>query len=651
MSIHQSDNLDMLFGAESPLAEVLPGFRPRDGQSRMAQAIAAAIEAGENLVVEAGTGTGKTLAYLIPVLASGRQAIISTGTKTLQDQLYHRDLPMVAAALGMPARTVQLKGRGNYLCLHRLRATVSDPELDSTLRREVQLLEKWSLSTRSGDIVEVDAVPETSRIWPRVTSTNDNCLGAKCELYDSCHVVTARQAAMAADIVVVNHHLLLADLVLKDEGFGELLPGCEAVIIDEAHQFPEVAQAFFNISLSSRSLFDLANDLRNEIVAVMPGETAAQKYSDELIRCVRDSRLALGRRESNLMWDEIGSEFFMSLDDVVAALDDINDWIRGQDEELAGLRRCAERACAAIDSIEKINNADDTGGLRWAGVSRLGFVLNYTPVEIADSLHKLLDAQNCSWIFTSATLAVGQSFAHFVARVGLEDPRSELINSPFDYEQAGLLYLPQNMPEPASEQFGARMLEELGPLLNASGGRAFLLFTSHRALQAAAAALQDDPAFDFPLLVQGSAPRSKLLEQFTELEGPVLLGTASFWEGVDMRGDQLVLVVIDRLPFASPGDPMLKARLEAIKQQGGQPFSDYQLPQAVLALKQGVGRLIRDFTDYGVVVICDPRLTSKGYGRSFLRSLPPFPVSRNQYDVLEFFAEHKLEATGTEESL
>ncbi|MCP3999713.1 MAG: ATP-dependent DNA helicase [Gammaproteobacteria bacterium] len=644
-----------LFGAASPLSACLDGFAPRPGQAAMAEAIAQVMDEGANLVVEAGTGTGKTLAYLIPALLSGRRVILSTGTKTLQDQLFHRDLPMVTAAIGRPARTVQLKGRSNYLCLHRLRAVYEQPQAHHQLARELKELHNWSLATRTGDIVEVDGIQEDSPVWPQVTSTLENCLGNQCELYDSCHVVIARQAALAADIVVVNHHLLLADLVLKDEGFGELLPGCEAVIIDEAHQFPDIAQGFFNVSLGSRRLFDLASDLRSEALHAMPGDTLPARLADALVKAVRDVRLSLrsenqgsesiGSGGNNLMWDRIDAGFFRRLDECIEALDDIISWLQSVDESLKGLQRCRERACAAVDSIELITTADETAGLRWVGLTRLGFVLNYTPMEVADNLRKLLDAQACSWIFTSATLTVADDFSHFLMRMGLEDPRTLMIPSPFDFSSCGLLYLPQGLPEPADHSYTVQMLDELLPLLDASEGRAFILFTSHRALREAAGLLRQRDDFRYPLLVQGEAARSKLLEQFAERENPVLLGTSSFWEGVDMRGDRLVLVVIDKLPFASPGDPMLKAKLEAITRRGGKAFNEYQLPQAVLGLKQGVGRLIRDHSDYGVVVICDPRMTSKGYGKRFLASLPSFPVTQDAEQVMCFFDEYSANSS------
>ena len=505
----------------------------------------------------------------------------------------------------------------------------------------LQEIESWSVATRSGDIVEVDGIPEDSNIWTKATSTQENCLGNQCEFFDRCHVVAARQAALAADVVVVNHHLLLADMVLKDEGFGELLPGCDAVIIDEAHQFPDIAQGFFNVNISSRRLLDLAGDLRAEGLVNMPAAPEPGKLADRLIKSLRDLRLVLPAEGSNLMWDAAGRSLSQKLDIVIECLDSMIVWLDGCDESLQSLQRCRERACAAVDTIERISGADESAGLRWLGLTRLGFTLNYTPVEIAEGLQKLLAAQSCAWVFTSATLAVGDSFGHFVMRMGLEEPRTLLISSPFDYAAAGLMYLPEGMPDPAAADFTQAVINVLLPLINASRGRAFLLFTSHRALREAAAILRDNDELDYPLLVQGEAPRSKLLEQFAALDKPLLLGTASFWEGVDMRGDTLVLVAIDKLPFASPGDPMLKARLEAISQNGGKPFFDYQLPQAVLGLKQGVGRLIRDTEDNGVVVICDPRLSSKSYGRQFLKSLPPFPVTSDLDRTIAFLADRQ----------
>jgi ATP-dependent DNA helicase DinG len=630
-----------LFEADSPLARFLSGFSPREGQAAMAGAVAGAIANGENLVVEAGTGTGKTLAYLIPALLSGGRVILSTGTKTLQDQLFHRDLPVVTEALGRPSRIVQLKGRSNYLCLHRLQA-FEQGGADKKLTRELNEIRRWSLATRSGDIAETENIAEDSALWPRVTSTQENCLGNKCEFFDRCHVVAARQAAMAADIVVVNHHLLLADMVLKDEGFGELLPGCDAVIIDEAHQFPEIAQGFFNVNLNSLSLLDLAEDLRAEMRAFAPAEVAPGPLADALVKAVWDLRLTLPADATVLEWEAAGESFSRQIDALVILLDDTIALVDGLNgTETAGLIRCRERACAAIEKIENISGADETAGLRWLGLSRRGVTLNYTPIDIASGLRKLFTAQGCAWIFTSATLAIGDDFEHFERRMGLVEPARLVIASPFNYADAGLLYLPTVLPDPASPGYTAALLTELRPLIDASQGRAFLLFTSHRALREAADILRADESFQYPLLVQGEAPRSKLLEHFTQVDMPVLLGTASFWEGVDIRGDGLVLVAIDKLPFASPGDPMLRTTLEAIAKNGGKPFMDYQLPQAILTLKQGVGRLIRDSHDFGVVVIGDPRIATKSYGRRFLGSLPPFGQTTDRQRAIDFLHERQ----------
>ncbi len=629
-----SNDIPGYFSADSPLASVISGFRPRQGQAEMAQAVDSAIRDSENLVVEAGTGTGKTLAYLLPALLSGRRIIVSTGTKTLQDQLFHRDLPALSGAIGRPAETVLLKGRANYLCLHRLEMARFEPGPDAAF---LAVIQKWRQRTRSGDIVEVEGVPEDSPVWGRVTSTTENCLGAQCDFYSSCHVVKARQAAMEADIVVVNHHLLLADLVLKEEGFGELLPGSEAVIVDEAHQFPDTAQAFFNQSLSSRILQSLADDLRQEALKAMPPARDAGKLADYLLKAVADTRLVMPREQGNKPWDELAAKLDAQLSELVLVLDDVIDWLERQDESLLPLRRCLERARAASQSLEQISGGDETSGLRWVGMTRHGFSLNYTPVEVAASLQPLLEGQGCAWVFTSATIAVGNDFTHFCASTGLQDPVTLSIPSPFDYPNNALLLVPDSLPAQDAPTYTGAIIELLLPLLYQSGGRAFLLFTSHRALREAAEHLRT-AGVDFPLLVQGEAPRSRLLEQFASLPNPVLLGAASFWEGVDIRGDDLVLVAIDKLPFASPGDPFLKARLEAVRRRGGNPFTEFQLPQAILGLKQGVGRLIRDFNDRGVVVVCDPRLYSKGYGRSFLKSMPPFTLTRDVGRAVEFLS-------------
>ena len=658
MLTNADSNLAALFGVQGPLADCLTGFRPRPEQLAMAQDVAAALTEGHHLVIEAGTGTGKTLAYLLPALDSGMRVIISTGTKTLQDQLFHRDLPMIGKAIGRPVDAQLLKGRANYLCVYRLQQLADSPDEvpSSGSAADVRSLRQWAERTVTGDIAELTELAEDSPLWPRVTSTVDNCLGSRCPVFDDCHVVAARHAAREAEMVVVNHHLLMADLAMKEEGFGQLLPGADAIIVDEAHHFPDVAQSFFTIGLGSGQLLDLAADTRAEAVRASVFDDSLQRSVDELRKAAADARLALKDGSSNVPWDEAGATFSAAFDTLGSSLDGLVEALTVFDDARPGLQRCRQRAVAMFAAYEAIAGSHDDQALRWIRLARRTFTANATPLETAEELRALLESCPSAWIFTSATLAVRDDFKHFVSRLGLVDVRTRQIPSPFAFAEIARLYLPhgnregsrggnqegepQGMPQPNDPKFTDRVVAEMRDAAIASDGRAFLLFTSHRALRRAAELLRDDPAFGYPLLVQGTEPRSRLLEQFAQQPNSVLLGTATFWEGIDIRGHDLVLVAIDKLPFASPGDPLLAARLEAIRSQGGNPFRDYQLPQAVLSLKQGVGRLIRDYDDFGVVMICDPRLTQKSYGRVFLASLPPMPVVRDLDSVRAFYAEH-----------
>lgn len=633
--------LDALFGAGGPLAGCLENFAPRPEQLAMAQAVATAIRASRHLVVEAGTGTGKTLAYLVPLLLAGERSVVSTGTRTLQDQLYHRDLPMLGKALGRPARVRLLKGRANYLCHYRCNQLLADDGSAQLSASALGRLRAWSQQTRSGDTAEVAGIPEDSPLWPKVTSTADNCLGSRCAFLSECHVARARQAAREADIVVVNHHLLMADLTMKDEGFGQLLPGADAVVVDEAHHFPDVAQGFLNLSLSAGQLLELGADVRAEALTGGAWTAELDAVVDRLVSVTRAARAELGDALRELEWEAAGREF---QDDVQTLADEL-DLLTGELEPLAdgniGLARCRERASALALTARGLLDASAQDYVRWVRVTGRGFGLNATPLDASGQIQALLDSQASTWIFTSATLAVGEDFSHFTQRLGLTGVATRQVPSPFDFGRISRLYLPGGLAEPAEPGYTDQVIQAVLPVLAASRGRAFLLFTSHRALRRAAELMRNEPDFDYPLLVQGEAPRSRLLDEFSRLDHAVLLGTATFWEGVDIRGHGLVLVMIDRLPFASPGDPLLAARLQAIRNAGGNPFRDYQLPQAVLSLKQGVGRLIRDYDDYGVVMICDPRIQTKSYGRVFLRSLPAMPVVRDFAAVREFFCDQE----------
>jgi len=604
----------------------------------MAEATADTLAANAILIVEAGTGTGKTFAYLMPALQSGKKIIISTGTRHLQDQLFAKDLPVVRAALQAPVRSALLKGRANYLCWHRLGIAAGEGRrLSGRQLHELEDIRAWSARTASGDIAELGSVPEDSAIWPRVTSTVENCLGQECEYFQDCFVVKARRQALEADIVVINHHLLFADMVLKEEGFGELLPGADAFIIDEAHQLPEVASVFFGTTLGSQQLRDLVRDTRLEHVREAGDMQDLPEAADRLETVTHQLRLVLGQ-DRRAAWSEVSADPALQevLQQLSACLQQLTDWLVVAAERGKGLESCRARAVLLKDRLSLLMKHASGEYIHWFETFRTSFRLNLTPLDVAPVFRNCLDNLSSAWVFTSATLAVGDSFEHFAGQLGLEDARQLKLDSPFDYRSNALLYLPGNMPEPNDRFYVDAVVACTRDVLQASAGRAFVLFTSHSALQAAAAQLAD--TLDYPLLVQGTAPRRELLERFRELGNAVLLGTGSFWEGVDVRGEALSCVIIDKLPFSSPGDPILQARIEALRQQGVNPFMAYQLPQAVINLKQGVGRLIRDRHDRGVLVLCDPRLRSKSYGRVFLKSLPQMPSTADSQQVHAFFA-------------
>ncbi|HEX3848995.1 MAG TPA: ATP-dependent DNA helicase [Steroidobacteraceae bacterium] len=630
-----------VFKSEGPLGRVLPGYAYRPEQAAMAAAVGAALARLEPLIVEAGTGTGKTFAYLVPALTSGRSVIISTGTRTLQDQLFHRDIPLLARALGLPVKIALLKGRANYLCRHRLELATQQGSLlggERGVARALGRMSHWAATTKTGDLSELTDLPEQSPVWPQVTSTRENCLGQECPQFAKCHVVEARRKAQAADLIVVNHHLLLADLALKDEGFGDLLPGAEAVILDEAHQIPDVAAQFFGHTWSVRQaqllLRDIAAELTQAGMRAADLQSTLEVLGDRLEGLRRMLRGA-GRYE----WSTLSDAFLDELSDVETALSLSASGLEALGGG-AGVANCGRRAAGLASALAAFRELSEDSGLRWVEANAGGLLLQYTPFEIAERLRAYVEARPCAWVFTSATLAIGEDFSHFSARIGLPDARTLRIGSPFDYRDQARIFLPPRMPDPQSPDHGARFIEACAPLLAAIGGRAFLLYTSYRGLAEGVRALKARfPEPPFPVLVQGEAPREALLTRFRALGNAVLLGTGSFWEGVDLKGEALCIVAIDKLPFASPDDPVLKARLEGIRKRGGNPFFEYQLPQAVLALKQGVGRLIRDFDDFGVIVIGDPRLRTKTYGRVFLEALPPSPVVADGELAAGFLAE------------
>ena len=625
------------------LAGAIPAFAPRPGQQRLAEAVATAFESRASLLAEAGTGTGKTYAYLVPALLSGMKTIVSTGTRALQDQLYHRDLPRVRDALGVGLKTALLKGRANYLCLYRMEQAKGEAGFgDREQVSQFQRIVAWSGRTRMGDMAELEGLPEDSPLLPMVTSTTDNCLGSECPFWNECFVVQARQRAQAADLVVVNHHLLLADLALKQEGFGEILPGAQAFVVDEAHQLPELAAQFFGEGLGARPLVELARDTMRECKDVAGAMATVQPHAQRLEHATRALRAAMdalpvrATRERAMDSDAVADAF----DALELSLTGLADAVAPLRETSPGFDACHARAIEMAGRLarwsEQQGQDQDVGDVLWYELTARGFRLQRTPLDVSGPLREHREKSRAAWVFTSATLAVAGGFDHIATRLGLDDPEIVLEPSPFDWNTQALCYMPPGLPEPMSRGYTTALVDAVRPVLEASGGRAFLLFASHRALREAAAALRGAP---WPLFVQGEMPRAQLLQRFRESGNGVLLGAASFREGVDVAGDALSVVVIDKLPFAAPDDPVFEARLQAVRRAGGNPFRDEQLPQAVIALKQGVGRLIRTETDRGVLVLCDPRLSGKSYGRVFLESLPPFPSTRDVADVDDFFAE------------
>lgn len=619
-------------------------FRARPFQLEMAQAVAEAIATQGRLVAEAGTGTGKTVAYLVPALLSGGKVIVSTGTKTLQDQLFDRDIPTVRAALNVPVTVAVLKGRANYVCHYHLERALADGRLPS--REEVRHLgeiERFARTTATGDKADCARVPESSGAWVLATSTRENCLGSQCPHYDRCFVMEARKKALAADVVVVNHHLFFADLALRDEGVAELLPACNTVIFDEAHQLPETATLFFSESVSTTQLTGLARDARHEGVASAKDYEPLPEAAQGLDKAARDLRLAF-RQESGrfpMQVLENNNEFEPALEAVMQALDRLSEVLKAQAERSEGLKRCWQRSLTLAEDIERWRGRAGEARVKWVELFSHTLHLNATPLSIAEIFGSRVEEQARAWIFTSATLSVNRDFTHYCGQMGLADARTESWDSPYDFAKQGLLYIPEGLPEPNTQAHTDAVIDAALPLIEAAGGGAFLLFTSLRAMRLGHERLRaafEARRLEYPLLLQGEGSRSEMLVRFRDLGNAVLVGSQSFWEGVDVRGEALSLVVIDKLPFAPPDDPVLAARIERLNEEGRSAFFEFQLPEAVITLKQGAGRLIRDETDRGVLMICDPRILTRSYGKRILASLPPMKRTRDASEAVAFFS-------------
>jgi ATP-dependent DNA helicase DinG len=637
-------NVSKAFATDGALAKAITGFSPRQAQTDMALDVAHAIDKESSLIVEAGTGTGKTFAYLIPAFLAlnpknPKKIVVSTGTKNLQEQLFHKDIPLIKKALASNAQVALLKGRANYLCNYRL-AQYQDSrgQLDAQMLQDLVKVKTWANGTQSGDIGEIVNVNEDSSIFPLVTSTLDNCLARDCPDYEACHLVRARQKASDADIIVVNHHLFFADMALKDTGFGELIPKAQVMIFDEAHQIGDIASEYFGEAFSSKQLVDLCTDVlqvhRSSLTDVKQLGLAAEK----LQKTCQEFRLLFNYDPERGNWREKYKQvqFQQKFANLKIDLDFLYQVIKLCVSRNEAIDNCFDRAVNLLAQYDVMANIEGYGMSFWYETTPRSVVLHQTPLTVSDKFSAVVKESGAGWIFTSATLAVDNSFDHFAQHLGLQSAKQLMLDSPFDYQAQSQLVVPRYLPQANDKNRALKLAELAEPLIKASKGACFMLFTSYRVMHQVAEALAE--SIDNPLLVQGKMAKRKLLEQFVEQDSAVLLATASFWEGVDVRGDKLTCVIIDKLPFASPDDPLLQARCEDVRRQGGEPFSQIQLPQAVIALKQGVGRLIRDVSDRGVMVICDDRLVNKPYGATFLKSLPDMKRSRDINKAAEFLA-------------
>ncbi len=628
------DSASDILSDSGALSAVIDSFKSRPMQQEMADTILAALLDDESVICEAGTGTGKTFAYLVPVLMADVKVIISTGTKHLQDQIFHRDLPTVQKALKATTTVALLKGRSNYLCLHRHK--FADEILKSPkLQTELYDIQTWVHKTQTGDLTEI--LSEDSQIKPWVSSTTDNCLGQECSEYEDCFVLKARKRAAKANVIVVNHHLLLADMALRETGFGELLPNIDSIIFDEAHQLAELASQFFGTTFSARQCLDLSEDTRNAYQKEAWDVKGFMDKTYQIDTATRTLREQFKTNDLKLEWHKVVNDDAIknSLNGLLEKLIEFSETIESIKDRGKELESCYQRSLLLNDRLDGFLETKDTDNVKWIEIRGKGIFLHKTPLDISKEFQHRLKHYQCNSIYTSATLAVGEKFDHFKKQLGLEEVTAKQWPSPFDYKKQTVLYLPTNLPLPSQADFTKTVVDKIIPVLKASQGRAFLLFTSHRALKEAADLVKRQ--LSYPCFIQGDAPKLQLIESFRQSQNGLLFGTSSFWEGVDVKGDALSCVIIDKLPFAMPDDPVLKARGALMEQQGKNVFMEHQLPQAVISLRQGVGRLIRDVTDSGVLVICDPRLTTKSYGRIFMKSLPNMTITRKIEDIESFF--------------
>ena len=639
-----------MFSPGGALSGVMADSRPvrpaRNGGGRRRR-----VRDGGVLLVEAGTGTGKTIAYLIPAILSRQRVLVSTGTKNLQEQIFFKDLPVLRQALGIPFSATYMKGRANYLCLHRFEALRESPAIRSRDEASaIETIDEWSRRTETGDRAEIEDLPEDLPLWPEIAATSENCLGADCPRFNDCFVTRMRQRAAESDVVIVNHHLLCADAAVRQSAFGEVIPSCRYAIVDEAHQLEDVATQYFGIAVSNYRVDELARDAERVLVGNLAGDREREDdLRGDIERLRSDARIFFSALQMMRFEGGLGAENRLRVSasmldrgnvdagGLVRALEAMEATIALTKEAPEDLLAIARRASELRKDVGFLTRASDEGFVYYLEIRGRGVFLRASPIDVSEIVRELLLDRMDATVLTSATLSVDGSFAYIRGRLGIRHAEECLLPSEFDYRRQSILYLPKRMPDPRSPQFVTAAGREVVEILKRTQGRAFVLFTSYANLrqvhQLAAAELT------FPILIQGSAPRTALLRDFRTTPHAVLFATASFWQGVDVIGEALSCVIIDKLPFASPGDPITAARIQAINAEGGSAFGEYQIPLAILALQQGLGRLIRHRQDRGVLAILDPRLKTMGYGARFLASLPAAPVTQD-IDAIDRFFDH-----------
>jgi len=645
MTAHQNSTTDDFFSVNGPLNDCLEDYQLRTEQVEMAKSIIGTIEDKSSLVVEAGTGVGKTFAYLYPALLKGGKVVISTATKNLQDQLFFNDIPKIREALKISVKVNILKGRGNYICKLRMENTIQEGMFfNKEDAQHLQLIKAFSDNTDSGEVSEISEIPETSTIWPMVTSTKENCLGQDCEFYKECFLVKARKEALESEVLIVNHHLFFADFVLKDEELSEILPKANTIIFDEAHQIPLVASFFLGQSISSSQISNLIQDCQQGLKKYPDTIKVLDALSKDFQEIVFELKKIVSPFPARLNINNLKNyeNFEKTYNSLIEKLELLGITLSKHSEENAELQKLFERSSELNIKFSSWLKKDNQNNIYWIEVFARTVQFNETPISISEQFNKFQEKSDSAWIFTSATLSINGSFDHFVKLLGLEKAMTQYLQSPFNYSENAFLYVPKEIPDSKDELFNLVLVKKALPLLKASKGRAFVLATSLKSMEEIGALLKDElkkNEINYPVITQGEGPKSDLLQQFKKHGNAILIGSLSFWEGIDVRGPTLSLVIIDKLPFQSPGDPVFESKIKLLSEEGINAFMSMQLPEAIIRLKQGVGRLIRDDYDKGVMVICDKRIIEKSYGIKIWKSLPPFKRTRNESAVINFLEE------------